>query len=452
VIEGMTRTAVTTLLAAAFIMVLGQRPAMALICTLDRVPAATLLVPYFQVDLKNKKGNGVDTLFSVDNASATAILVHTVIWSDLGVPVLNFNIYLTGYDLQTVDMRDVIDGFLPQTASAGQDPTDKISPKGPLSQDINFASCTGTNSGDTIDNPDLPPTNLSPTVVTHLKNALTGNPSTLLSGNCAGFPHRDNIARGYVTMDTVNNCTARFPGDTGYFAPGGTGDVTNQNVLNGEVVYLDGSGSARAGTMVQIEAAPGVGVGGSTPTNPATTTSGRYTFYGRYDAWTADDNREPLVTSFDARFVSHFKPSSCTKKKCKPLLNEQPQLLVWRDSKVNQGPFACGSMPPWEPLGQEGIVAFDDQEQPQTTGTLLPFPLATQMVPIGGTEIPISITSGWIYLDLNTTVAAAGSNPPVDPAAAGAYVTVIDGVPKTAGAEYPASALDSACAADHFVP
>jgi hypothetical protein len=291
-------------------------------------------------------------------------------------------------------------------------------------------------------------------VVTHLKNSLTGNASTLLTptGDCAGFAHGDSIARGYVTIDTVDNCTGRFPGETGYFAPGGTGDVTNQDVLTGEVVYLNGSGSARAGTMVSIEAAPGVGVGGSLGPNPATTTSGRYTFYGRYDAWMADDNREPLVTSFNPRFVSKFKPSSCTKKKCPTIFGGQPALIVWRDPKVDQTPFVCGTLPAWHPLGQEGITVFDDQEQVQSTGALTPFPLATQMVPIGGSELPLTISSGWLYLDLNTTVAAAGSNPPVDPAAAAAYVTVVDGVPKTAGAEYPAGALDSACAANHFVP
>ncbi|MBV8202108.1 MAG: hypothetical protein JOZ15_15925, partial [Acidobacteria bacterium] len=59
-------------------------PAAAVICTIDAVPAATLLLPYFEVDLNNP--NGLTTLFSVNNASATAVLVHVVIWSDLSVP------------------------------------------------------------------------------------------------------------------------------------------------------------------------------------------------------------------------------------------------------------------------------------------------------------------------------------------------------------------------------
>src|SRR3954469_15697542 len=115
--------------------------ALAVICTVDDVPAATLLLPYFEVNLGDP--NGQTTLFSINNASATAILAHVVVWSDLSVPVLDFNVYLTGYDVQTVNLRDVLNGTLPRTASAGQDPGNTISPKGQFSQDINFASCTG---------------------------------------------------------------------------------------------------------------------------------------------------------------------------------------------------------------------------------------------------------------------------------------------------------------------
>src|ERR1700686_5811894 len=122
----MTRVAIGLVLA---VLVLAAAPAAAVICTVDAVPAATLLLPYFEVDLSNP--NGLTTLFSVNNASATAALVHVVIWSDLSVPVLDFNIYLTGYDVQSVNLRDIIvAGNMPQPASAGQDPNDTISPKG----------------------------------------------------------------------------------------------------------------------------------------------------------------------------------------------------------------------------------------------------------------------------------------------------------------------------------
>ena len=217
---------------AIFGLLVAGGGAQALIGTIDNVPAATLLLPYFEVDLNNATGQ--NTLFSVNNASATAILVHTVVYSDLSVPVLDFNIYLTGYDVQTVNLFDILGkGLLPRTASAGQDGTDTISPKGAFSQDINFASCTGL----------LPPPPLPADFVQHLKDSLTGKASTVFGGLCAGRNLGDNIARGYITIDTVNNCTLRFPGDPGYFLPGGGGDATDQNVLWGDYFSLNSAAS-----------------------------------------------------------------------------------------------------------------------------------------------------------------------------------------------------------------
>jgi hypothetical protein len=406
-------------------------------CTIDAVPAATLLLPYFEVDLHNP--NGAQTLFSVNNASATAVLAHVVIWSDLSVPVLDFNIYLTGYDVQTINLRDIIvNGDLPQTASAGQDPTDTISPKGSLSQDINFASCQNQ----------LPPPPLPAVYVAHLQASLTGQPSSLLGGNCAGQAFGDGIARGYVTVDVVNNCTLRFPGDIGYFASGGTGDATDQNVLWGDWVR-DMTTSAESGTLVHVEA---------DPVNPATTTPGRYTFYGRYVLWTAVDNREPLATSFATRFAAGAGAALHT------------SLAVWRDSKVAQGSFSCpaaaGVRPPWYPLGEEGIVIFDEAEHPVTPTTvpvspqppgtaLIPFPAETQRTAVGGVALPVPYDYGWLYLDLGTTVASSASNPPVDPSAAQAFVTAFfeaGGVGGRFAVGIEAIRLDSACAASHFLP
>jgi hypothetical protein len=430
----MRKSATVLLLAGLLVGALAAAPARAVICTIDEVPAATLLLPYFEVDLANMWGN--DTVFSVNNASATAVLAHVVLWSDLSVPVLDFNLYLTGYDVQTINLRDVLHGFLPQTASAGQDPRDAISPKGQLSQDINFASCTGQ----------LPPPALPETFVEHLELALTGKPSPVLGNRCAGLAYGDNIARGYITIDTVSNCTLRFPGDAGYFAPGGSGDATDQNVLWGDYFYVnDGLNLADGNTLVHIEASA---------TNPETSTPGQYTFYGRYDGWTAADNREPLATNFAARYATGGTFSGGT------------AIIAWRDSKVNQTPFTCPAAvgrPAWYPLGQEGIVIFDEQEQPvvtQTfpvspqppTDTIAPFPAEAQRTVVGGANLPVPFAFGWLYLDLNTTVTAAGSNPPEDPAAAQGWVTVQMTAQGRYSAGFPAVQLDSACRASHFTP
>jgi hypothetical protein len=401
--------------------------ASAVICTIDDVPAATLLLPYFEVDLANTAG--VTTLFSINNASATAILAHVVVWSDLSVPVLDFNVYLTGYDVVTVNMRDILNGVLPATASAGQDPGDTISPKGDFSQDINFASC----------NDQLPIGNATPDLVASWQAALTGEFASHLGG-CAGLPIGDNLARGYVTVDTVNNCTLRFPGDPGYFGAGGTGDVTNQNVLWGDYFYVNSDQNfAQGETLVHIEA---------DAANPETSVAGEYTFYGRYVAWTAADNREPLSTQFATRFINGGPFSGGT------------SLLVWRDSKVDQQAFTCGRLPSWYPMGQEGIVIFDEMENPNrppgcqispcTTTESAPFPAETQRVEVGGTDFPTPFDFGWLYLDLNFD--SGNPNPTEDPLAQQAWVTTVMDADGRYSVGYDAIQLDSACNAVHGVP
>ena len=408
--------------------------ASAVIGTVDNVPAATLLLPYFEVELANP--SGLTTLFSINNASATAVLAHVVVWSDLSVPVLDFNVYLTGYDVQTVNMRDILNGTLPRTASAGQDPTDTISPKGDLSQDINFASCSGQ----------LPIAPLPAAYVDHLHLSLTGQASPLFAGRCAGRAFGDNIARGYVTVDTVNNCSLRFQGDPGYFGAGGTGDATNQNVLWGDYFFVTPAQNYAAGEpLVHIEASA---------TDPETSVPGEYTFYGRYSSWSAADNREPLATNFATRFINGGVFSGGT------------SLVVWRDSKVNQNPFTCpvvpGARPAWYPLSQEAIVIFDEEETPEIPQTtpvspppptegLVPFPAEAQRVVVDGVDLPVAFNFGWLFLNLNTTVPAAGANPPEDPAAAQAWVG--DGM--SAEGRYAVGfsgvALDNATNASHFL-
>ena len=90
-------------------------PAHAVIGTLDNVPGATLLLPYFEVDPDNSRG--MTTLFTVRNASAGPVVAHVTLWTNLSIPVLSFEIYLTGYDSEAVNLYDVfVLGNLPITA------------------------------------------------------------------------------------------------------------------------------------------------------------------------------------------------------------------------------------------------------------------------------------------------------------------------------------------------
>src|SRR6185295_10714804 len=94
-----------TLCLALLGLVAGAVPGLAEICTIDDVPAATLLLPYFEVDLNSQ--NGVQTLFSMNNASASAAVAHVTLWTDQSIPTLDFDVYLTGYDVQTVNLYDI---------------------------------------------------------------------------------------------------------------------------------------------------------------------------------------------------------------------------------------------------------------------------------------------------------------------------------------------------------
>lgn len=408
-------------------------PAAALVCTADAVPGATLLLPYFEVDLDDP--NGLTTLFSVDNASATAVLVHAVLWSDLSVPVASFNVYLTGYDVQTLNLRDLlVHGSLPQTATAGQDPADTLSPKGAYSQDINFGSCAGR----------LPPPPMSAAELASVQAALTGRPSPLGDHLCAGRDLGDRVARGYITLDAVNNCTLRNPGDAGYFdGPGTSGDATEQNVLWGTWYIVDAAHDVAEGsTMVAVEASH---------TDPATA-SGRYTFYGRYVGWSGRDHREPLATSFASQFATSGTFAG------------HADLIVWRDTKVVQAPFPCSSPPSWYPFIQEAIGIFDEQEHPVAPvfvpipeplpPVVIPaFPAAAQRTQVGGIELPVPYDFGWLYVDLNvyggSFVAPQTAGPASDPYAAQGWVVAVQSAAGRFATGLEAFRLDSACNPSH---
>jgi hypothetical protein len=237
--------------------------------TVAERPSATLLLPYFEVGLG---GRGGTTRFTIGNAFADGTVAHVTLWSDLAVPVLNFNVYLTGYDLVTVDLRDVLDGVLPQTADAGNDPADTISPNGPFSQDLASPGCAGL----------LPPPPLSAADVTGLRAALTGQPSGLFGGQCCGQNLGTAWPGGFVTVDVMNACTAGAPGSTGYFVNGGTGLAGNRNVLWGDFSFDRGGRGSRSvgGPLVHVVA---------DGADPELNTPNAYTFYGTQVGWSAAD-------------------------------------------------------------------------------------------------------------------------------------------------------------------
>ena len=356
-------------------------PAVARTCSLDTVPAATLLLPYFEVDLQNASGR--TTLISIANAGDKAALAHVVLWTDLGVPSLAFDVYLTGYDVETINFRDLFNGRLPATASVGQDPTDGISPRGELSQDVDLASCIGF----------LPPADLSQAFVDHVRRAHQGLSSPLLNDKCAARFFGTGIARGYATIDVVRRCSTLTPADAGYFGPDGV--AANDNVLWGDFYLVDpGVNIAQGENLVRIESDPA-------------RFAGRPTFYERYVGATGADGREPLPTVWATRFINGGAFSGGT------------DLIYWRDSRVRNQAFLCGQPPSWYPIRlRDGtLFVFDEQESvtsltnlpidPPLPPSASPFAAESGRVAVGGVQLPVPWSFGWWYLDLKIEAASA---------------------------------------------
>jgi hypothetical protein len=313
------------------LLVLTGRPAAGALCAIDPVPAATLLYPFFEVDLG--AGQSRNTILSVANAGDTPVIAHFTLWTDWAVPVLTFDVYLAPYDRQALDLAEVlVDGRLPVTGAA-------ISPHHAVSEiPVAFPGC---NNGTT---PGSGPVYADPALSTFLRaelqDALTGQHSAIWGG-CVGSDRGDAVALGYVTVDANDACTLLFPSTAGYFDTGGP--TSRRNVLIGDLVLVrDADGTAPSLRAVPLEAAA---AGEELP--------GGRTFYARYVGGDGSDGREPLPTRFEARRLHGG------------VVDEGTTFYVWRETVPGTpGAVACGTSPAWAPLDTEPVLFFDEQENP----------------------------------------------------------------------------------------
>src|SRR5207302_7749095 len=135
-------------------------------CDIGVAPAATLLLPYFEVDITNRTQ---DTLFTITNVTRLPQIAHVTVWTDWSFPVLDFNIYLTGYDVQGISMNQVLSGTIAQANGTG--PTTAQSPLGALS--AGFTANPNFAGGGASINCSSQPGLLNPTLVAAVSSALT---------------------------------------------------------------------------------------------------------------------------------------------------------------------------------------------------------------------------------------------------------------------------------------
>jgi hypothetical protein len=339
---------------AAFI----PNPAIARTCDLDMVPAATLLLPYFEVDVSTVTPplppRTIDTFFAVFNTSTVPRIAHVTLWTEWAIPTASFDLPLGGYDEKSIN---VIELFI-EGAPLGSFP-------------MSFNHALGV-TGQLEDN------------LEKLRKAHTGVAMTTPTGTRVASSSHPTLAKGYITIDVVRERTVLFPSDPpdlGYFRDGGTGIATNDNVLSGDYFLVDNTlGTAFGEPMVHIRA-------------DRTFRTGDYTFYGRYVGGTAIDDRQPLGSLYANRFFTSYQPD--------PLLSPATFLIVWRDTKSPAAiPVLAGFRPAWFPIPLRQILGCDEDEVCSFyRGSL---PLATQKTAInlpGGLQVPYG--AGWMRLNLN---------------------------------------------------
>lgn len=365
-------------------------------CDIGVAPAATLLLPYFEVDTTN---GTQDTLFTITNVSRLTQIAHVTVWTDWSFPVLDFNIFLTGFDVQGISLRQILTtGIVAQNNGTG--PTTAQSPIGSLSSsyagnaNVNVANCT------------LQPGQLNPTLVTAVRTALTTgvyNPGG--GASCAtpvGGNHANGNAIGYLTIDVAANCSLRLPTDSAYY----TTDILFDNVLIGDYQQIGPAAAGQTATsldaggnaMVHIRAVPEGGPAGILLSTLQTNLP--YTFYDRYTPLASKtvDRRQPLPALWAARYIQGGTGAFATNYK------------IWREGF---GVGSCGTVAQNALLTATDIVRFDEHENPSTSAPCTQSPCPTPVASIlpetsatntaSGTYPAIAgaDVGGWMYLNLN---------------------------------------------------
>ena len=365
-------------------------------CDISLLPAATLLLPYFEVDINAAPGSGETTIFTITNTANLPQAVQVTLWTDFDYPVMGFSIYLTGYDVQSINLYDVIVNGRIAPNGTGFD----VSPVGELS---------GTSPTAEFDNPLLTEntcTNLATTIpasfVDRVKTVLTTGklPSLGASPGCntAGGTHTNAV--GYATIDVVGACDPRFPTDAAYY----TSLLRFDNVLGGDYMQVHGSEDfAQGSPMVHIRAIPEGGTAQSRADKLDFRTHLERTFYGRFQAASTPklDARQPLPATFAARWISGGPGGFETFYK------------IWREGRAPAG-TPCSAFPARAEMNFVEAVRFDEDENPEISapGAVICTPISVRpTLPSASltnvendTVYPSTTTGavgGWMYLNLD---------------------------------------------------
>jgi hypothetical protein len=367
-------------------------------CDIGTTAAATLLLPYFEVDVnQTNRGLAQTTLFTVTNTSSFPQIAHVTVWTDWSYPVLDFNIFLTGYDVQAINLYDVfVSGVV--APPSGTTSSETANPSGAFSElnnsNPNFSSNIGCGTL---------PGQLPNGLVADVRTALTTG--AYPTGGCARIGNTHANAIGYLTVDVANNCSTSLPTNTSYY----TGEILYDNVLVGDYQQVNPNPTtgnyAGGNPMVHIRAIPEGG-----PAGTPVVVNLPYTFYDRYTPTGAKtaDRRQPLPGVFAARYIQGGAGGFNT------------NLKIWREG-VTGATLTCSAYVPNSVLFINNITRFDEHENPTTSGggqVCSPCGPGVQTLPetsansTSASVFPNISTAagdvaGWMYMNLSNNAQAA---------------------------------------------
>ncbi len=313
-------------------------------CLAGSRPAASLLFPYFEVDLA--AADGTTTLVSIGNALDQPLLAHVVVWTDWGLSTTAFDLALGADQVNSFDLRSILAGQFPVTGEGLRDLIDAPSCSFPI-----------------------PP---PPVDVEELRARHTGQPSPF-SGLCYGSGRLGPaVATGYLTVDVVRDCSAgALPGDPGYFDDG-AGLATNDNALFGEL-FLLASGDDLAQGIAAVPLVADAELFEPTEENPQVPR----TFYY---PWVYDDSddRTPLSSRHRARFLHGGGFDGTT------------ELLVWTAGVGDRAEAReCGTEPDLRFERPDLGFRLRDEAGESLASVTLASSVVAMRIAIGGEELPL---------------------------------------------------------------
>jgi hypothetical protein len=357
-------------------------------CDIAVMPAATLLVPYFEVALYEPPATARTTVFTVTNVTRMPQIAHVTLWTDWAYPALTFNIFLTGYDVQSINLYDVLVRGVIAPGSGTSSETDEGARSLDNDANPNFAS----NAGFTCAHlPGAIPASLLEDVRKTLTTGLTSACGTARVGG-----NHPSYATGYVTIDVTSLCSPTLPTSASYY----TTEILFDNALTGDVIQVDPKGNHAGGSpMVHIRAVPEGGGAGSFPG-----TRLPYTFYDRLTPGQARtiDRRQPLPSRFSARVLSDGLQSFFT------------DIVLWREA-VTGADASCDQYKANFGMTLAETIRFDEHENPAVISRTSPIPEAIDFTPrapaaarlnSGGLQFPGRPTAtndlgGWLFINAN---------------------------------------------------